>query len=630
MDTIASPVQWFMARLTIAMKVALVALALALPLGFVTRAYTRAQAAQEEFSAKELVGLDYLTPVSELLVVLVEARSAVVADGVLPSDIAQRLDAARQTLEAVDAEIGAALVPPVEAVTSPSAQLDALGTSIDAALALGSATPADAFVAWTDAVTAATTLAVNVADASNLTLDPDLDSYWVMDAVNFRLPQVIARIGEVIDRSVLLSQGEPGGGVVEIALAKGAMVDQAALIGLRTTFQATADETLEPALAAPFETFLGEIDGVSGQTNVVISSNGVVVDVAALADRRDNALAAAAELNTKSIDQLRQLIETRVGGFQANTQQVMRVTIAASLIAFVLFVVVLLSIRTSARSIRRSLADVAAGKLSASARHSGRDEFAQMSRSLADTIASLAETIGTVRATSTEMNQVSMSIVSAAEQIGAAAGRTNAQAAQVASSTDQMDAAIREVAAGATEATTITFGAVDRVHEAKASVVQLDAQGKEIGEVVMSITEIADQTNLLALNATIEAARAGAAGRGFAVVAEEVKGLADQTAKATASISEHAADVRRGTEQAVHAIDRITTIFDEVSAGQQAISAAVEEQSVTTGEIRSVTALTAASAEETLQSASSLQALAAGLRNASENLDDAVARFELG
>ena len=62
---------------------------------------------------------------------------------------------------------------------------------------------------------------------------------------------------------------------------------------------------------------------------------------------------------------------------------------------------------------------------------------------------------------------------------------------------------------------------------------KLGESSAEIGQVIKVITSIAEQTNLLALNATIEAARAGEAGKGFAVVANEVKDLANQTAKAT-------------------------------------------------------------------------------------------------
>ena len=112
----------------------------------------------------------------------------------------------------------------------------------------------------------------------------------------------------------------------------------------------------------------------------------------------------------------------------------------------------------------------------------------------------------------------------------------------------------------------------------------VEAAGK-VSEVVGIISDIASQTNLLALNATIEAARAGEAGKGFAVVANEVKGLANQTAKATEEIGGQMRQMQEITHQTVGAIKQIIAMIGNIDTNSAAIAAAVEQQGAATGEI---------------------------------------------
>lgn len=184
------------------------------------------------------------------------------------------------------------------------------------------------------------------------------------------------------------------------------------------------------------------------------------------------------------------------------------------------------------------------------------------------------------------------SVSSASEQMSANMGlvastmdQASSNINMVASSTEEMSVTISEIAHSTEKARGVTNSAVSHAATASDQVDELGSAAQEIGKVVEAITDISEQVNLLALNATIEAARAGEAGKGFAVVANEIKELAQQTAKATGEIKRQVSTIQSSTQVTVVQISNITEVVNEVNDIVSKIAAAVEEQSTTTREI---------------------------------------------
>ncbi len=191
------------------------------------------------------------------------------------------------------------------------------------------------------------------------------------------------------------------------------------------------------------------------------------------------------------------------------------------------------------------------------------------------------------------------SILSSSEQMGGrleqstsrsvdvaqASEQARGSAEMVAAASQELSASIDEIAQRVEQSSTIASKAVDEAREADQSIGGLKIAAGEIGQVIVLINDIASQTNLLALNATIEAARAGEAGKGFAVVANEVKHLANQTAKATSDIQVKVEKIQTEVDDAVSAIRRIMETIEGMNSYIAGIAAAIEEQTATTRDI---------------------------------------------
>jgi methyl-accepting chemotaxis protein len=517
-------------------------------------------------------------------------------------------------------------------------------------------------------------LIVRVGDTSNLILDPDLDSYYVMDIALIKLPELLDQATGFI----LASQSSYADGFLSQDEALDLRVrygqTKAVLDGIggsiNSAYNGNADGSLKQAL-----------DGPHGALSAIMAKN--LEDWLLRAPAQDEMAALVKHIDAMyaiSSSELERLLDKRVSGFEKNKLQE-QIAIA---ILFILAVVTIIMVTRKAvvkplQHFTSQMTDISKGKLSTVvAGQSRSDEIGHMALALVFFQNSLIETekaqkterernaketerhkqlqmllskferdidavVKNVFHASDDMRDFAQNLHRTADStshltssVAAASEQAAANVATVAAATEELTSSIHEITRQVSGSTQVSAQAVDQARTANATIESLAQAAGKIGDIVALISEIAEQTNLLALNATIEAARAGEAGKGFAVVASEVKSLANQTARATEDITAQIKSMQTAVGCAVESIQGISHTIETISNNTTQIAAAVEEQGAATQEIaRNVqeasigtqdvshniggvsqsAAETQGVAAQVLQAAASLNELSAGLKH---------------
>jgi len=452
----------------------------------------------------------------------------------------------------------------------------------------------------------------DVADSSNLTLDPEIHTYYLMDTVSQKVPQALQFLGDGRDAGIASGDSAALADMVRFrsAMTSAAVASNQIRNSVKRAVKSyvALDQTVGPAAKKTqdaiervvrfAETGIPDLAAVAAGP----TASGTafeIRDVSAWREATGRAVEALAATADESTLALQRLLEARVTDFKVTLW--MRVVFT---VGFCLVAVVTLRIlsRNQVRVARERNEEAA--RIAAENQSNQRailllmDELAEISEgNLAARTSVTPEITGaiadSINATVTELYGVVTGIDTAAKQVTGATDEARVVASGLASSaraqsTRIKDAAtavqlmtrsITEVSETATRSADVAKHTLDaaetgaqavhssitnmesiriQIQETSKRIKRLGESSQEIGEIVDLISDITEQTNVLALNAAIQATAAGEAGRGFTVVAEEVQRLAERSATATNEIAALVKTIQSDTQDATTAMEQST------------------------------------------------------------------------
>jgi methyl-accepting chemotaxis protein len=432
-----------------------------------------------------------------------------------------------------------------------------------------------------DAVDAAALggLVTEVGNTSNLILDPDLDSFYVMDAQIVQLPKALVAAGRAAAGPA--STGRDA--VAEQAVLAGEL--SGAADSLRTDVSTARSSTAMAGLEARLAPLNQAADALGALAKTLTDSLGAPGPVNAV-PAADAVRAAVGPV----VDVLNDLLGVRIGGFERERLLVLGITVGGFLVAMWFAAGVLWRTRHDVALTLTGVTAIANGDFIDRAVPTGRDELGDIGRAVAACRSRLV-TQETELQGSQSVREEQLRLNFLHQRQAELRLRNRAQAIIDESTTviaDELRLVTEQVAdvrrasntidSGISATDNATVAVVDHARRAENVIVSLEESLRRVAATASLVQGIAGQTRLLALNATIEAARAGELGLGFTVVADEVKELATTTSRSTEQIAETIQKLEQDTAEMAGTISAMVSGIGGVGESAMSLRAVAADQ----------------------------------------------------
>jgi len=478
-------------------------------------------------------------------------------------------------------------------------------------------------------------LVLRVGEVSGLLLDPDADTFFLMDLVVQRLGPWTEALALARGQGAgLLSRGDAS------ALERASVLGRADSLGTQLTELQFRIEALQRAgVAAPAEwpTAMAATQDFSALLREAFGGDALQTAPGAYFDRGSAAIRQVLALHHRLLQELSLRLAQREQRAVQELWLQLGASAAGLLLMLYLAAAFYISFLGALRTLHKGVLATAQGDLAHKTQVHGKDELADIGSVVEGMSQRLSAMVAEIRSSAVRVGLSGQQVAISGEAL---AQRTHSQAVSLRQTTGtvaQLSEAVASNANAAKELDELTIrlraqaeagGAAMR--ETIGSMAALEGSSKRVGEIISVIDGIAFQTNILALNAAVEAARAGDAGRGFAVVAAEVRQLALRSSTASAEIKQLIGQSTQQVGDSVGRIQQVGVTLDGVVAGVRDVSdrlrgiamasaqqsSGLEEVSQSVGNLDELTKQNAQMVSESSASADDLVTRAAALSEA--------------